>query len=102
MRITGGQNATLGQHSYQGLILASPSDSERYSPICSGSIINEQWVLTSATCLAGIGLNQKIQVKAAKYALRIDNEQVQTAVLLRRIHEDYVIGWNPNSSIRIL
>jgi secreted trypsin-like serine protease len=47
-RIIGGQEAYAGQFPYMAAIYKSTSDGTFF---CSGALINNQWILTSAYCV---------------------------------------------------
>ncbi|XP_011497342.1 PREDICTED: trypsin-1-like [Ceratosolen solmsi marchali] len=88
--ITQGADAFPGQYPYQVLILHGVPPIVKDIPLCGGSIINNQWILTSGYCVTSIPKIGRAIVKVGKHELRKDSEFVQTSeVLLRIIHKEY-------------
>jgi hypothetical protein len=50
-RVTGGQQATLGQIPYQVLLYTSPVGNPRATYLCGASIISTTWLLTAGHCV---------------------------------------------------
>lgn len=66
-----------------------------YFPVCGGTIIDEYHVLTAGHCVNGIvGMFGKYRIKAGKYQLFSDNENVQTIRVVKTIpYEKFPTQW---------
>ncbi|XP_058806459.1 prostasin-like [Phymastichus coffea] len=91
LRIAGGRDATPGQFPYQVAIQYGIPPVVKPKTTCGGSIINKEWILTSATCIILLPSNVgKVEVKAGKHENEKDSEYVQTReILLRLVHKEY-------------
>lgn len=87
-RIVGGTNADKNEFPWQVILFAGNS-------LCGGSIIDDQWILTAAHCVNGIGANQVSVIVGEHNRDAVEGEEL-FAVSEVIVHEDYVS--NPPSN----
>ncbi|KAM6449601.1 serine protease 27-like isoform 1-T2 [Liasis olivaceus] len=82
-RIVGGQDATKGKWPWQVSIL------ENNTPICGGSVISDQWVLSAAHCFYDAPDHEYTAVLGAYQLLNLSRNEVFAAVKKIVLHPDY-------------
>lgn len=89
-RIVNGRPANIADFPWQvALIDATFSEPSRYQ-FCGGSLINAEWVLTAAHCVASFPINKTagyVDVVAGTHAYRIGGERLSVSEIY--VHPDY-------------
>ena len=85
-RVTDGLTANFGEWPWQAQILFNSN------PICGGSLIDHEWVVTAAHCLEDVDTSKDIIVSLGQYNSKSTEEPfgvINRKVLKRKIHPKY-------------